>query len=357
MPQDSLTGWDRKRLRRWLALFFLALVIPTVILIHQAYSELKWGTFHQYQLQAEELAARINEHFMQLVTKEEARPFTDYAFLNIAGDPSASFLQRSPLSAYPVTSAIPGLIGYFQVDAQGAFSTPLLPQLALAPTVYGISMQELRQREWLIERIQQILSQNRLVRRGEADVAGAKGSVTESRQRQEPRRDRTAEPNSLGAVADKDASDRAPLDDAATVLKQEPAEAQVQAQAAFDQLNEAPVRREQKKQFLANKLGRVEDLKLDYRYQDEATFGKLTQAVSKAVPVLPLDVAFVVKRRFNGPYGLALSSGTKDADSIVDRGGRHLFVVPWRDYTLVGVWHHLSSNYRWLSCCPCVWKN
>ncbi len=61
-------------------------------------------------------------------------------------------------------------------------------------------------------------------------------------------------------------------------------------------------------------------------------------------PTFSRDLAFVIKRRFKSPYGLALLSGSKDADSVLDRGGRHLFLIPWRDYTLVGVWHKIFTN-------------
>ena len=56
-------------------------------------------------------------------------------------------------------------------------------------------------------------------------------------------------------------------------------------------------------------------------------------------PTFSRDLAFVIPRYFDNPYGLALTTHTKDADSIIDRGGRHLFTMPWRDYTLIGVWH------------------
>ena len=62
---------------------------------------------------ADELSQRINQQFLQLVDTEEQRPFTDYSFLNVAGEVSANFFQRSPLSHYPVDSTIPGVIGYF----------------------------------------------------------------------------------------------------------------------------------------------------------------------------------------------------------------------------------------------------
>jgi len=56
-------------------------------------------------------------------------------------------------------------------------------------------------------------------------------------------------------------------------------------------------------------------------------------------PTFSRDLAFVVKRQIDSKFALAVSTGVKDADSIVDRGGRHLFVVPWRGYNLIGVWH------------------
>jgi len=61
-------------------------------------------------------------------------------------------------------------------------------------------------------------------------------------------------------------------------------------------------------------------------------------------PVFSRDFAFVIPRRFDTPYGLALATETKDADSIVDRGGRHLFVMPWRNYNLIGVWHKIFDG-------------
>jgi len=51
------------------------------------------------------------------------------------------------------------------------------------------------------------------------------------------------------------------------------------------------------------------------------------------------DACFVVDRRPTGPWALALQGATRDADAVLARGARHLFMVPWRDKTLVGVWH------------------
>jgi hypothetical protein len=146
-----------------LGLFFVALAIPTAVLAWQAYSRLKWESFRQYQLLAEGLVERIDRRLNEMIAKEEARTFTDYGFLVVEGAPAANFLQRSPLSGYPVGSDVPGLLGYFQIDAQGRFTTPLLPdEPAVSPQAYGIADAELGARRELRNRLSRILSQKRL---------------------------------------------------------------------------------------------------------------------------------------------------------------------------------------------------
>lgn len=56
-------------------------------------------------------------------------------------------------------------------------------------------------------------------------------------------------------------------------------------------------------------------------------------------PVFSRDVGLVTRKKLPGGLGLACPTVTRDAEALVDRGGRHLFLLPWRDYTLVGVWH------------------
>jgi glycerol-3-phosphate dehydrogenase len=66
----------------------------------------------------------------------------------------------------------------------------------------------------------------------------------------------------------------------------------------------------------------------------------LGQALSP-VPTFSRDACFVVRRTLPGPYALAVSGGSRDPDAIFSRDARHLFLVPWRDCTLVGVWHRV----------------
>jgi glycerol-3-phosphate dehydrogenase len=53
------------------------------------------------------------------------------------------------------------------------------------------------------------------------------------------------------------------------------------------------------------------------------------------------DTCFMVDRKFDTPMALAVQGRAKDSDALLARNSRHLFLVPWRNSTLVGVWHSI----------------
>jgi glycerol-3-phosphate dehydrogenase len=53
------------------------------------------------------------------------------------------------------------------------------------------------------------------------------------------------------------------------------------------------------------------------------------------------DTCFMVDRKFATPMALAVQGRAKDSDALLARNSRHLFLVPWRNSTLVGVWHSI----------------
>jgi len=278
--RNALSGMTKKRLRRWLAVFFLALAIPTIILIIQAYSQLKWEAFHQNRLLAEELTARIDSHLIEFIHQQESHSFSDYSFLVAAGEPAANLVQRSPLSTYPVDNSIAGLIGYFQVDAEGKFSTPLLPvEWVKAPpkefaehNAYGISPQQANQRLALQHEIRQILGENRLVHTVKNKETSVVPAATQNLTR----------PQTAGNDASTSEMSEVQRNAAAPVAQEQP----VPSQAAFDQLKDLSKDKEaQAKQPISNKLGRVEDLKLEKRFQAEPSKSK-RQIASKVAPLL-----------------------------------------------------------------------
>ncbi|PHS24653.1 MAG: sensor histidine kinase [Methylophaga sp.] len=268
MLRSKLAGLDKKSLRRWLIVFFLALAVPTAVLIQQSYSRLKWETFHQHQRMADELANRIDNQFLQLIETEEQRPFTDYAFLNIVGEIEARFFQRSPLSNYPVESAIPGVIGYFQVDSSGKLMTPMMPGLTTDASYYGISGAELAQRTALHKKIETILSQNNLVK---SDNNGRTDLARRDRlNKDQPRK--SASPkvtiSEISSTLDDVFSSEDSVTSTSGSATEEVAEYEdspIQGQAAFDQLKNNVA----KSKSQQDTLGRVEDLELTQRYQQK----------------------------------------------------------------------------------------
>ncbi len=180
---------DERRIRWLLAAFFLALAVPAAVLIAQAYDQLKWESFRRNQLLAEDFAARVDTDLRAAVAAEEARSFGDYSFLVVEGDAAANFVQRSPLSVFPVAGSVPGALGYFQVDAAGALTTPLLPPQSVDAAGYGIGPDELAARAALFASISEVLAQNRLVPRSAKDQTENAPALNEVVQAAEARSD------------------------------------------------------------------------------------------------------------------------------------------------------------------------
>jgi len=239
LPKALIKGYDKRRLRNLLAVFFLALVIPTGVLIWHAYGQLKWEAFHQYRGLAEELTSRIDGRLIEMMNSADTRSFADYTFLVVTGDPSANFLQHSPLSAYPVTADPPGLLGYFQVDTRGAFSSPLLPPDGSDPEKFGIGEEEYKNRLLLTREIHAILADNRLVQFSPEAMPAEQAAASSDTYSQQVF-DRLNRPRQDGYAGLDNAGGR-DLDDAPAAVAEKQREGQQRAGA----------------------LGKVADLKLD----------------------------------------------------------------------------------------------
>ena len=106
---------------------------------------------------------------------------------------------------------MPGVLGYFQVDAAGRLTTPLLPDAGVAAASYGIAPAEEAARRQRVEELRELLARNELVRapRDEAPArvrplllpAPARESAPLERERRQlSRRGRPGRRRSVGAV-------------------------------------------------------------------------------------------------------------------------------------------------------------
>lgn len=73
----------------------------------------------------------------------------------------------------------------------------------------------------------------------------------------------------------------------------------------------------------------------DYLQRDPQRFG-----ITKRLP-FSRDAYFIVDRAPASCYGIAIQGLGRDKDALLARQTRHLFAAPWRDKTLLGVWHRL----------------
>jgi glycerol-3-phosphate dehydrogenase len=76
----------------------------------------------------------------------------------------------------------------------------------------------------------------------------------------------------------------------------------------------------------------------EYLLQDNANFGTHVRGHFSR------DACFLIDRRPQSAYALAVPGASRDSDAVVSRAARHLFAVPWRDCTLIGVWHRLFTQ-------------
>jgi len=294
LPGTLIKDFDKRRLRILLTLFFMALAVPTAALIWQAFSQLKWEAFHQHRGVAEELTARIDTRLSEMINATDAHSFADYAFLVVSGEPSARFVQRSPLSAYPVETDLPGVLGYFQVDTNGVFSTPLLPPEGTQAADLGIGESEYANRVQIAQEIQTVLIDNRLVQTRQDSVARRRLSTSLESTDASFEEEKETDEYRAGAVggraavvsADKDAIDRLE----AEIKSAEPlADAnEGYSQLVFDTLNQprqdsryysdnastagadnATGEASQSQQRL-NRVGKVSDIKLDADLQKKS---------------------------------------------------------------------------------------
>ncbi len=238
MPDRGTRGAEKRRLRLVLCVFFVALVVPTAVLVYHAFGRLTTEAFYQHRVLAEELANRIDARVRQWIATEEARSLTDYRFLVVEGEAQANFLQRSALSSFPVEASIPGLVSYFQIDADGTFSSPLLPS-GVDPATYGVAADEITKRRALETQVRGLLARP-LSADARQDEVGAASGVQMSN---------AVEPDAEKKTLAKDKS----------------------AQGVFDRLSESPAPQQTGgKLNQTSQLGRVEDLKLESRFESRA---------------------------------------------------------------------------------------
>jgi signal transduction histidine kinase len=151
---------QKKRLRWILIAFFLTLSLPVYYLLQTVYSQLENEAYFTARHQAETLVDHIELNLKNLLETEQNRPIAEYQFFNVMANPLLSESQGvkfSPLSEMPPKTEIKGLIGYFQINTDGSFHLPVLPEVG-QDNLSGLSLAELESRVQLKKKIRTLLS-------------------------------------------------------------------------------------------------------------------------------------------------------------------------------------------------------
>lgn len=182
----TLPGPALRRLRWLLAALFVAIAVPSALLVRTTWQQLRFEALHQARGQAQALGNDIDQALQRLVDVEERRTATDYGYTKVGGalDAASNLVERSPLASFPVQSDWPGLLGWFQVDAQGRFSTPLLPEAPAGGPPVPVEADQRADRSALAAQLRAILLANRLLaevgsKRDKAEVQVADKEISQ----------------------------------------------------------------------------------------------------------------------------------------------------------------------------------
>ena len=110
-----------RRLRLLLCASLLCVALPLTLLLSRVYQYLTQEMFYQYRSTAEEVVKQVNQRLGDILQGEELRPFDEYSFLKVTANPlfKNSAIIASPLEL-PPQSAVPGVIGCFQINPDGS---------------------------------------------------------------------------------------------------------------------------------------------------------------------------------------------------------------------------------------------
>lgn len=142
-----------KRIRLTFILIFIAIAFPVVMLLGKSFSHLKTGSQYAYKEHAYLVLQMLNQRIYDDLAIEEQRSYSEYRFIRAVPVIGGEEITLSRLAEFPIRSHYAGIIGYFQLDPDGALKTPVLPDGVLE----SIPVIDRDKREQVRDSIQKIL--------------------------------------------------------------------------------------------------------------------------------------------------------------------------------------------------------
>ncbi len=152
---------QRRRTTWWLVGLFGLLAAVAVYLVIFSFKQLRYEAFFSQRNLADAYVADTHRRISTWLAAETARDPAEY-----------KYRPDGPLTLIKAPAGLPGLLHYFQLTADGSFSTPLLPE---GPAQAQLSNAELAERQGLQDRLQSVLAMAEVVPPGEYFDAGSAG--------------------------------------------------------------------------------------------------------------------------------------------------------------------------------------
>jgi signal transduction histidine kinase len=115
------------RLRRYFIALFLAILIPTAILLWRSYKHLESEAILGSKENAYLIHQILNQKLYDHLQVEEARSYSEYRFIKAVQVIGGEEVTLSDLARFPIRSHITGMVGHFQIEPDGSVKTPLMP--------------------------------------------------------------------------------------------------------------------------------------------------------------------------------------------------------------------------------------
>jgi hypothetical protein len=117
------------RLRWFTLLFFVVLFIPTSIVFIKGFNQFEQDRLKEYLRHTEKISAKIDKKIFKRVAFLNAISPGQFDYYQTQYSPISKQVTqvRSPLSTLDAFQPHKGHVGYFQIDQQGLFNSPIWP--------------------------------------------------------------------------------------------------------------------------------------------------------------------------------------------------------------------------------------
>ncbi|RJE76761.1 hypothetical protein BGP78_12320 [Pseudoalteromonas sp. MSK9-3] len=123
------------RLRVFTLVFLTLLLTPISLVLYKGYTQFEQDLLTEYQSKTQEITSQLNLRLFKRIVFDNALSTREFNYYQHIYNPSTQKISRvpSPLSNPDYHTRFTGLIGYFQLDKEGNFNSPVWPHTIKSP--------------------------------------------------------------------------------------------------------------------------------------------------------------------------------------------------------------------------------